>query len=159
MVVWLDIFGRVKLFNLGFAVFTVGSALCSLSQTGIELVFFRMVQALAPLPLLQQRRDTTDAFPVNERGKALGVNQVSIVVGSVLGLVLGGILTTVVGWQSIFLVNLPIGIFATVWSHKKLHEVSRTADRKQKIDLVGNVTFAGGLSSVLVGVPSTSSRA
>ena len=146
-----DMFGRVRLYNLGFAVFTIGSALCSLSQTGLELVFFRMVQALGGAFLFSNSAAIlTDAFPPNERGKALGINQTSIVTGSVMGLVLGGILASTVVWRSIFWVNIPIGIFATTWSHYKLREISHPP-QGQKIDIVGNITFAGGLSSILIG--------
>lgn len=147
-----DMFGRVRLYNVGFAIFTAGSALCSLSQTGIELVAFRMVQGIGAAFLFSNSAAIlTDAFPPNERGKALGVNQVSIVVGSGLGLVLGGILAPTVGWQSIFWVNIPIGVFATVWSHFKLKEISTHASG-QKIDVVGNVSFIAGLSSVLLAI-------
>jgi len=147
-----DIFGRVRLYTFGFAVFTVGSALCSLSQTGLELVLFRMVQAVGAAFLFSNSAAIlTDAFPPDERGKALGVNQVSIVVGSALGLILGGILAPTIGWQSIFWVNIPIGVFATLWSHFKLREVAVLRTR-QKLDLVGNVTFAAGLFSVLVAI-------
>jgi EmrB/QacA subfamily drug resistance transporter len=147
-----DMFGRVRLYTFGFAVFTAGSALCSVSQFGLELVFFRMVQAIGAAFLFSNSAAIlTDAFPVNERGKALGVNQVSIVVGSGLGLVLGGILAPTVGWQSIFWVNIPIGLFATFWSHRNLREVS-TLKTGQKLDIVGNVTFVAGLSSVLLAV-------
>ena len=147
-----DIFGRVRLYTFGFAIFTFGSALCSLSQTGPELVLFRMVQAVGAAFLFSNSAAIlTDAFPPDERGKALGVNQVSIVVGSALGLILGGILAPTIGWQSIFWVNIPIGVFATVWSHFKLREVAvlRTG---QKLDIIGNVTFAAGLFSVLVAI-------
>lgn len=147
-----DMFGRVRLYNLGFAVFTAGSALCSLSQSGIELVLFRMVQAFGSAFLFSNSAAIlTDAFPLDERGKALGINQSSIVAGSVTGLVLGGILTSTIGWRSIFWVNIPIGIFATVWSHYKLRELSRPP-QGQKIDVLGNLTFAGGLSSILVAI-------
>ena len=147
-----DMFGRVRLYTIGFAIFTVGSALCSISQDGLELVAFRMVQGIGAAFLFSNSAAIlTDAFPSNERGKALGVNQVSIVVGSALGLVLGGILAHDVGWQSIFWVNIPIGIFATTWSHYKLREVS-TPNAGQKLDLVGNFTFITGLSSVLLGI-------
>jgi EmrB/QacA subfamily drug resistance transporter len=147
-----DMFGRVRLYTLGFAVFTLGSALCSLSQSGFELVLFRMVQATGSAFLFSNSAAIlTDAFPSNERGKALGINQTSIVAGAVTGLVLGGILAQTVGWRAIFWVNVPIGVFATVWSHYKLHEISR-APRGQKIDVIGNITLAGGLSSILVGI-------
>src|SRR5579864_4217372 len=119
-----DIFGRVKLYNFGFVVFTLGSLLCAFSQNAGELIVFRMVQALGSAFLFSNSAAIiTDAFPRGERGRALGTNQVAIVVGSVLGLVLGGFLTTAAGWRSIFWINVPIGIFATVWSHYKLKEL------------------------------------
>ncbi len=112
-----DMFGRVKAYNIGFAVFTVGSFLCSLSQTGLQLVIFRLFQALGSAFLYANSGALiTDAFPINERGKALGINQVAMVSGSIIGLVLGGVLTAEFGWRSIFWVNIPIGVFATVWA-------------------------------------------
>ena len=81
-----DMFGRVKLYNIGFVIFTIGSALCSLSQTGEQLLLFRIVQSLGAAFLFSNSAAIiTDAFPENERGKALGINQISIVVGSVMG--------------------------------------------------------------------------
>jgi EmrB/QacA subfamily drug resistance transporter len=145
-----DMFGRVRLFNLGFAVFTAASALCSLAQTGEQLIAFRLLQGIGSAFLFSNSGAMiTDAFPQAERGKALGINQVSIVIGSLLGLVLGGVLTAVAGWQSIFYVNIPIGVFATVWSHYKLKELAEIR-KDQKLDILGNVTFAGGLATVLV---------
>jgi EmrB/QacA subfamily drug resistance transporter len=147
-----DMFGRVKMYNIGFGVFTAGSFLCSISQNGIELVIFRVVQAVGSAFLWSNSAAIlTDAFPVNERGRALGINQVSIVVGSVVGLVLGGILTATLGWRSIFWVNVPIGVFATLWSHYKLKEVA-TIKKGQRLDIWGNVTFAVGLTLLLLGV-------
>ena len=146
-----DMFGRVKLYNFGFAVFTLGSALCSLSQTSTQLIGFRLVQALgAGFLFSNSAAIITDAFPQDERGMALGINQVSIVVGSVLGLVLGGLLTSVAGWRSIFWVNIPIGIFATAWSHYKLRELA-VIEKGERLDLVGNLSFAGGLALILAG--------
>jgi len=147
-----DIFGRVKLYNLGFAVFTVGSGLCSLSQTGTELICFRIVQAVgAGFLFSNSAAILTDAFPASERGKALGINQVSIVVGAVTGLVVGGILTKAIGWQSIFWVNIPIGVFATLWSHFKLREVAKPRG-SQRVDLPGNVSLACAILALLVSV-------
>ncbi len=147
-----DIFGRVKLYNVGFAVFTLGSALCSVAQSGTQLIAFRMVQALGAAFLFSNGAAIlTDAFPANERGRALGTNQVAIVVGSVLGLVLGGFLTSWVGWRAIFWVNVPIGLFATLWSHFRLKELG-TIRAGQRIDLPGNVSFAAGLSLMLAGL-------
>jgi len=147
-----DMFGRVRLYNFGFALFTAGSALCSLSQDGIQLIIFRLVQALGAAFLFSNSAAIiTDAFPPEERGRALGINQVSIVVGSVTGLVLGGFLTSAAGWRAIFWVNIPIGIFATLWSHYRLKELA-SIQRGQKLDLFGNVTFAGGLALLLTGI-------
>ncbi len=147
-----DMFGRVRLYTFGFALFTVGSGLCSLAQSGPELIGFRMVQAFGGAFLFSNSAAIlTDAFPSNERGMALGINQVSIVVGSVTGLILGGVLTTILGWRSIFWVNIPIGVFATVWSRYHLKEKG-TLEGKSRIDLTGNIAFASGLSLLLLGV-------
>src|ERR1051326_1220756 len=146
-----DMFGRVKLYNMGFALFTLGSGLCSISQTGEQLILFRIIQALGAAFLFSNSAAIiTDTFAENERAKALGLNQTSIVVGSVIGLVFGGFLASYLGWRSIFWVNLPIGIFATIWSYAKLRELG--VIRKEKIDWLGNTTFAGGLSMILLGV-------
>ncbi|MEM0075651.1 MAG: MFS transporter [Conexivisphaerales archaeon] len=147
-----DMFGRVKLYNIGFIVFTAGSALSSIAQTGLQLVAFRMVQALGAAFLFSNSAAIiTDAFPVNERGRALGTNQVAIVVGSVTGLVLGGFLTSFAGWRSIFWVNIPIGIFATVWSHYRLKELAKL-ERKHSIDIYGNLAFVAGLACILTSI-------
>ena len=146
-----DMFGRVKLYNMGFALFTFGSALCSISQTGEQLILFRIIQALGAAFLFSNSAAIiTDTFQENERAKALGLNQMSIIVGSVVGLVFGGFLTSYLGWRSIFWVNIPIGIFATIWSYAKLKELGTI--RKEKIDWFGNVTFAAGLFLILLGV-------
>ncbi len=147
-----DLFGRVRLYVLGFAIFTVGSALCGFSQTGAELVAFRLVQAVgAGFLFSNSAAIITDAFPPNERGRALGINQVSIVAGAVAGLVLGGIITSTVGWRWIFFVNVPIGLVATLRAHAGLHELAKP-ESKPKIDWVGNVVFAAGLTLILVAV-------
>ncbi|MGB8934586.1 MAG: MFS transporter [Candidatus Nitrosopolaris sp.] len=146
-----DMFGRVKLYNLGFAIFTIGSGLCSISQTGEQLILFRIIQAIGAAFLFSNSAAIiTDTFPENERAKALGLNQTTIVVGSVVGLVFGGFLATYLGWRSIFWINLPIGIFATIWSHAKMKELGTIG--KEKIDWLGNATFAGGLFLILLGV-------
>jgi EmrB/QacA subfamily drug resistance transporter len=147
-----DMYGRVKLYTLGFAIFTVGSALCGLSQTGTELVLFRLVQAVGAAFLFANAAAIiTDAFGPNERGRALGINQVSIVVGAVTGLVLGGILTSLLGWRSIFYVNVPIGIVATWRAYVGLRELSRP-QVEHTLDWAGNITFAGGLTAILLAV-------
>jgi len=146
-----DMYGKVRLYNLGFAIFTIGSGLCSLSLNGGMLVFFRLVQGVgAALIWANNAAILTDAFPPNERGRAIGVNLVAGISGSVIGLILGGILTVVLGWQSIFWINLPIGAFATYWAYKKLRELGTV--HHERIDLPGNILFAGGLTAFLVGL-------
>ena len=146
-----DMFGRVKLYNLGFALFTIGSGLCCVSQTGEQLIIFRIIQALgAAFIFSNSSAILSDAFPESERGKALGINQISIVVGSVMGLVIGGALTSYFGWRSIFWINIPIGIFATLWAFSKLKELGTI--KKEKIDWLGNLLFAGGLITLLCGI-------
>ena len=147
-----DMFGRVRLYVLGFAVFTAGSLLCGFSQTGIELVGFRLVQAVgAGFLFSNSAAIITDAFPPNERGRALGINQVSIVVGAVAGLLLGGIITSTLGWRWIFFVNVPIGLIATVRARVDLHELA-PPEETPRIDWFGNIVFALGLTLLLVGV-------
>ncbi len=147
-----DMFGRVRLYVLGFAIFTGGSALCGFSQTGLELVLFRLVQAVgAGFLFSNSAAIITDAFPPNERGRALGVNQVSIVAGAVSGLVLGGLITSTIGWRWIFFVNVPIGIIATLRARADLHEVAKPEEQPH-IDWAGNVLFAVGLTLILLAI-------
>jgi EmrB/QacA subfamily drug resistance transporter len=147
-----DIFGRVRFYTLGFAVFTVGSALCSLSPNGVSLVLFRLVQGTgSALIFSNSAAILTDVFPADERGRALGLNQVAGVIGSAAGLVAGGILTGTLGWRSIFWINIPVGLFATVWAFTKLKEMSQPS-RNEKLDPGGNALFAIGLSVFLLGL-------
>ena len=148
-----DVFGRVKLYNLGFALFTVGSALCSVAPNGTSLVLFRLVQGAGGALIFSNAAALlTDAFPATERGRALGLNQVAGTVGSVLGLALGGILAgSFLGWRSIFWINIPFGSFATVWANVKRREISEPR-RGEKLDPLGNVLFSGGLTVFLVGL-------
>ncbi len=147
-----DIFGRVRLYVLGFAVFTVGSLLCGFSQTGSELVGFRLVQAIgAGFLFSNSAAIITDAFPLGERGRALGINQVSIVAGAVAGLVIGGIISSTIGWRWIFFVNVPIGLVATLRARADLKELPRPHARP-KVDALGNVLFAAGLALLLLAI-------
>lgn len=151
-----DIFGRVRLYNLGFAVFTAGSILLSITpnkgDTGaLELIVFRIIQAVGAAFLASNSTAIiTDAFPANERGKALGINQIAALAGSLIGLVLGGILAAT-NWRYVFLVSVPFGLFGTVWSYLKLKDIG-VINRNQRIDYVGNTVFAAGLILVLLGV-------
>lgn len=151
-----DIYGRVKLFRLGFLIFTIGSILLYLTpstgNTGaLELIIFRLIQAVGgAFTMANGAAIITDAFPVSERGKALGINMVAIMSGQFLGLLLGGILVTY-NWRYVFLVNIPFAVLGTVFSYWKMKEVSLRAS-KTSIDVVGNLVFVGGLTSLLVGV-------
>ena len=146
-----DIYGRVKLYNLGFAVFTVGSALCSVAPTGSILVLFRLIQGVGGAMIFSNNAAIlTDTFPAEERGRAIGINQVLGISGSVVGLVGGGVLTAALGWRSIFWINIPVGIFATSWAYKKLKELARI--HKEPLDPLGNGLFATGLSIFLIGL-------
>ncbi len=151
-----DIFGRVRLFNFGFLIFTIGSILLFLTpNTGdrgaLELIIFRMVQAIgASFLFANSAAIITDSFPVNERGKAMGINQIAALAGSLVGLILGGILAAV-NWRYVFLVSVPVGLFGTIWSLLKLKDHS-VRHKDQKIDLPGNIAFAGGISLLLLGI-------
>jgi EmrB/QacA subfamily drug resistance transporter len=147
-----DIFGRVKMYKAGFAVFTVGSGLCSISIDGTALVFFRLLQAIgAALIYSNSTAIITDTFPPTERGRALGINSVGSITGSVIGLVAGGILTSTLGWPSIFWVNVPVGTFATLWAHMKLKELGvKTVGEKP--DVFGMVIFGAGMALSLAGL-------
>ncbi len=149
-----DIFGRVKMYNLGFAWFTVGAILLSLvwshgSTGALELVFLRMFQAIGgALLMANSAAIITDAFPADQLGLALGTNMVAAILGSFLGIIAGGLLSQI-GWRWVFLINVPIGAFGTVWAYLKLKEIGVRI--KARIDWLGNVSFAGGLAMVLTG--------
>jgi len=146
-----DIYGRVRLYNLGFAVFTVGSGLCSISPNGSSLVIFRLIQGIGGALIFSNNAAIlTDAFPPNERGRAIGVNLVLGVSGSVIGLVAGGVLAATLGWRSIFWINLPVGVFATGWAYARLKELATL--QRERLDPLGNMLFAVGLSVFLLGL-------
>ncbi len=151
-----DMYGRVRLYNLGFAIYTVGSILLYLTpSTGdlgaIELIAFRIVQAVGGAFLMSNSAAIlTDAFPANERGKALGINQMAGLAGGFLGLVLGGVLA-VYDWRYVFLISVPFGVFGTIWSYWKLRELASPA-AGQKIDVWGNTTFAVGLTVLVTAI-------
>jgi MFS family permease len=150
-----DMFGRVRMYNLGFLVFTVGSILLSVvfftgPGAALALIFFRLIQGVGGAMLFANATAIlTDAFPENERGMALGINAVAAISGSFLGLVIGGLLSTA-DWHIIFLVSVPVGLFGTMWAYVKLREIGIV--RRARIDWAGNITFAVGLISVLVGI-------
>ncbi len=150
-----DMYGRVRMFNLGFAVFTVFSILLSLTwmqgtTAALWLILMRVGQGVGgALLFANSSAILTDAFPKNQRGLALGVNSIAAIAGSFIGLVLGGLLAPV-SWRAVFLVSVPVGVVATIWSYKSLRELGER--RPAKIDWWGNVTFALGLIGVMVGI-------
>ncbi|MCU1492934.1 MAG: major facilitator superfamily 1 [Acidimicrobiaceae bacterium] len=150
-----DIYGRVKLYNLGFVVYTFFSLLLTVTwMTGREgalwLVIMRVFQGVgSALLLANSAAILTDAFPEHQRGMALGINNVAGISGIFIGLVLGGILAPI-DWRLVFLISVPIGLFGTVWAYLKLEE--RSVRRPSKIDWPGNVTFALGLVGVMIGL-------
>jgi EmrB/QacA subfamily drug resistance transporter len=147
-----DMYGRVRLYNLGFVIFTIGSLLCALSQNGGQLVMFRFLQGSgAALLIANSSAIITDAFPRGELGVGLGTNMMAANLGAVAGYTLSGVMITFFGWQSIFLINVPIGIFGTVWSYLRLKEIG-IKSTGQQFDYAGSILYCIGLSTVLLGL-------
>ena len=150
-----DIYGRVRMYNLGFVIYTAASLLLAIDWlTGTAgadwLIAFRVVQGVgAAFLLANSAAILTDAFPADQRGMALGLNNVVAVAGMFVGLVLGGLLAPI-SWRLVFLISVPIGLFGTVWAYLKLEETG--IHRKAPIDWLGNLTFAGGLVLIMIGV-------
>lgn len=151
-----DMFGRVRLYNVGFAIFTLGSVLLFLTPgsgnaAAIEMIAFRIVQAIGGSFLMANSTAILiDAFPLKQRGMALGINQMAAILGSIIGLILGGVLA-VIDWRLVFLISVPFGLFGTVWGYWMLRETA-VSGQHQKIDWLGNITFFLGLTIVLIGL-------
>jgi MFS family permease len=150
-----DIYGRVRMFTLGFAIFTVFSLLLSVTWMhggagALWMIVMRIGQGIGGAFLFANSSAIlTDAFPYNQRGLALGVNTVAGIAGSFIGLVLGGVLGPV-SWRLVFLVSVPVGLFGTLWSWRKLVDLG--VRQPARIDWWGNLTFAAGLIAILVGI-------
>jgi MFS family permease len=150
-----DIYGRVRIYNLGFVIYTVASLLLAVDWMtgqagGIYLVVFRIVQGIGGACLLANAAAIiTDAFPPHQRGMALGINNIVGVSGMFVGLILGGLLAPI-DWRLVFLVSVPVGLFGTVWAYLKLEE--RSAPRPAAVDWWGNATFALGLILAMVAI-------
>nr|WP_244305600.1 MFS transporter [Kitasatospora cheerisanensis] len=150
-----DIWGRVRIYNAGFLIFTITSVILSLDPMdggggALWLIGWRVVQAVGGAMLMANSAAIiTDAFPARQRGMALGVNMVAAIAGSFIGLVLGGLLAEW-NWRSIFWVNVPIGIIGTVWAYRSLRETG--VRRPGRIDWWGNITFAVGLTALLAAI-------
>jgi MFS family permease len=150
-----DMFGRVRMYNLGFAIFTFGSLLLTVtwmhgSAGALWLIGWRLVQGIGGAFLFANATAIlTDAFPSNQRGTALGINSIAAIAGSFLGLLLGGLLGPI-NWHLVFLVSAPIGLFGTVWAYFMLKDIG--ARRRARMDWWGNILFAAGLVAILVGI-------
>ncbi|MEY9844293.1 MFS family permease/DNA-binding MarR family transcriptional regulator [Streptacidiphilus sp. BW17] len=150
-----DMWGRVRIYNSGFLIFTVVSVILSLDPLhgaggALWLIGWRVLQAIGGAMLMANSAAIiTDAFPSSQRGMALGVNMVAGIAGSFIGLVLGGLLAQW-DWRSIFWVNVPIGLLGTVWAYRSLHETG--IRRPARIDWWGNITFGVGLTVLLAGI-------
>src|SRR6185312_15057289 len=150
-----DMYGRVRIYNLGFVIYTFASLMLAIDwMTGTDgalfLVGFRLVQGVGGACLLANSAAIlTDAFPANQRGMALGINNIVGVSGMFVGLILGGLLAPI-DWRLVFLISVPVGLFGTIWAYVKLKELS--TPRRGSIDWLGNVTFALGLILAMVAV-------
>jgi MFS family permease len=150
-----DMYGRVRIYNLGFVVFTLASIALSLdpytgSQGAIWLIAWRLVQAVGGAMLMANAAAIlTEAFPARQRGMALGINQIAGIAGQFVGLLLGGLLAAW-WWRAVFWVNVPIGVIGTIWSYLSLREIAST--RRARIDWAGNITFALGAGLLLAAI-------
>ena len=149
-----DMFGRVRMYNLGFLIFSIGSILLASTWSqgasgAIDLIGFRAIQAIGGACLFANSiAILTDAFPENERGMALGINGVSFIAGNFLGIIVGGLLAEI-GWRWVFLASVPVAVIGTIWSYLALRELG--IHKHARIDWLGNLTFAAGLTMILVG--------
>lgn len=150
-----DMFGRTRMYNLGFAVFTVAAIALSLvpgqgADAALYIIFVRIIQGIGgALLMANSTAILTDAFPSNQRGLALGINSIAAIGGSFIGLIVGGVLADI-DWRLVFSISVPFGLIGTVWAYMMLHETS--VRKIIKIDWIGNITFAIGLVLILVGI-------
>jgi len=145
-----DMLGRVRMYNLGFVVFTIGSALCGFSGNATQLIIFRLIQGSgAAMMVVNSVALITEVFPPNERGKALGLNAITFSIGGVAGPILGGLILTLADWRWIFFINVPVGIFGALWGYRALREMS-SRRKGEKFDGIGAVSFSLGLTALLI---------
>jgi EmrB/QacA subfamily drug resistance transporter len=147
-----DMFGRVRLYNLGFIVFTIGSVFCGVSLNDTLLIVSRIIQGIGGAMLSANAMAiVTEVFPAEQRGRAMGINAITWGAGSVLGPVLGGFILAVASWRWIFLVNLPIGILGTLAAYLLLHDIAPNP-RGERFDLFGALLFSIALVGLLLGL-------
>jgi EmrB/QacA subfamily drug resistance transporter len=152
-----DMFGRVRMYNLGFGVFTFGSVLCGLAQSGPELIGLRVLQGVGgALISANSGAIIADNVPANRRGRAFGLTGIGYNIGAIVGILLGGILITFVNWRFIFYINLPIGIIALVLARRVLRE--RSPRQRTAIDFLGMALLAASLLSILLALTNTAGR-
>jgi MFS family permease len=150
-----DMYGRARMYNLGFLIFTISSILLAVTwmsgdAAALWLIGWRVVQGIGGAFLMANSSAIlTDAFPANQRGLALGINGVAAIAGSFLGLVVGGVLAPI-NWHWVFLVSVPFGVIGTIWAYLKLHDTSER--HRARMDWAGNITFAVGLIAVMVAI-------
>jgi len=145
-----DLFGRVRMYNLGFVVFTIGSLLCGFSADATQLILSRLVQGSgAAMMVVNSAALITEVFPADQRGRALGINAVTWAAGGVLGPILGGIILNSGSWRWIFFINVPIGLFGATWGYLALKEMS-SRRKEEKFDPVGALTFSLSLTALLL---------
>ena len=145
-----DIVGRVKVYTSGFTIFTIGSALTSLAMQPTQVILFRGVQGLGAAMLFTNSvAIIVDATSRNERGFALGINQIAFRFGAMTGLTISGAILSLLDWRALFYINVPIGIFGTLWAHYRLKEIA-TLERRAPIDWVGFATFTISLTGFLL---------
>ena len=146
-----DVVGRVKIYTSGFGVFTVGSLLVSLAADPNQVIIFRFIQGLGSAILFTNSAAMiVDATPENELGYFLGINQVAFRMGAMAGLTLSGIILTIfLDWRALFYINVPIGIFGTLWARGKLKEIAKL-EKGAPIDWPGFGTFTVFISSLLL---------
>jgi EmrB/QacA subfamily drug resistance transporter len=150
-----DIYGRKRMYNIGFVIFTVGSLFSGLSTSGLMLVVARVVQGIgAAFIFANGFAILSDAFPEGERGRAFGATSVIWGLASVIGIILGAVIVSFTTWRWIFLLNLPVGVVGTLWAYYTLRESGRTASEGESFDLPAAVLFTAGLTALLLGVTS-----
>jgi MFS family permease len=147
-----DIFGRVKIYTYGFAIFTVGSALTSIGLNPTEVILFRGIQGIgAALVFTNSIAILSDAAPRRQLGLFLGINQIAFRAGALLGLTLSGLILSFLDWRALFYINIPIGIFGTLWARRVLKETA-LLDTNRRIDWIGFALFTSFLFCLMVGL-------
>jgi EmrB/QacA subfamily drug resistance transporter len=145
-----DMLGRVRMYNLGFVIFTIGSAMCGFANSASQLIIFRLIQGSgAAMLMVNSVAILTEVFPPNERGRALGINAITWAAGGVLGPILGGLILNAGDWRWIFFINVPVGIFGAGWGYLSLKEQSEH-HKGDKFDILGAFSFSLSLVSILL---------